>query len=316
MAEAQTVADKLKAAKARAAAGSNRPKPRSYTLADNDSAPPKVMIYAHSGCGKTYFIIGLLLYGERVFVLSTDFGSNGLATVKNALKKMARFYDPATEQWTAAGNEILSRVRAIDLATYRDIVDFLDNPVEFVPDLDEWAPTVFMWEGFTTFNVDILDEHILSFAPGAENAGDLRYEGFTHTKQDWQGMKRGTVRPVRKFMALTLPNGKPMAKILTALESGGAEINSLTQKAEKTALVHGTGRALMGPAFDVILEAFKTTKDNETKYFYRCEGDSDKYLVKSRGYDLKPIEDADPERVWRRIRAAGGGAGDRQKEAA
>jgi hypothetical protein len=304
---AETVAERLAAAKKRAASGEGKAKPKVYSLVDDDAAPPKVMIYAHSGCGKTYFIIGLLLFGERVFVLSTDFGSNGLATVKNAFRKMPRFFDPATETWTDAGKEILSRVRAIDLSTYPQVIDFIDGPLDMIPDLDVWSPTVMMWEGFTTFNVDILDEHILSFAPGAENSGDLRYEGFTHTKQDWQGMKRGTVRPVRKFMALTLPNGKPMAKILTTLESGGAEMNALTQKVEKTALIHGTGRSLMGPAFDVILEAFKVTKDGETKYFYRCEGDSDKYLVKSRGYDLKAIEEADPERVWRKIRSVGGG---------
>lgn len=304
---AESVAEKLAAAKKRSGGVAGKPKPAAYSLDDDTAAPPKLMIYAHSGCGKTYFIVGLLLEGERVFVLSTDFGSNGLATVKNALRKMPQYFNVETDEWTPAGKEILSRVRAIDLSTYPQVVDFIDNPLDFAPDLDTWAPTVMMWEGFTTFNVDILDEHILSFAPGAENSGDLRYEGFTHTKQDWQGMKRGTVRPVRKFMALTLPNGKPMAKILTTLESGGAELNTLTQKVEKTALVHGTGRALMGPAFDVILEAFKVTKDGETKYYYRCEGDSDKYLVKSRGYDLKPVEDADPARVWRKIRSVGGG---------
>jgi hypothetical protein len=62
----------------------------------------------------------------------------------------------------------------------------------------------------------------------------------------------------------------------------------------------------MGPAFDVIMESYKETKDGEVKYYYRCNGDSEKYLLKSRGYDLKPVEPADGPRVWNVIKSTGG----------
>jgi hypothetical protein len=135
-------------------------------------------------------------------------------------------------------------------------------------------------------------------APGAENAGEMRHEGWTHTKQDWQGHKRGTLRTLRKFLAFVLPNGKRLAKILTALEAQ-ADVNDLTQKTERSVLVHGTGKSLMGPAFDVILQCFKETEkeSGEVRYYYRSAGE--KVLTKSRGYQLAPVEKGDPTRLWK-----------------
>jgi hypothetical protein len=80
-------------------------------------------------------------------------------------------------------------------------------------------------------------------------------------------------------------------------------------------LVQGGARKLMGGGFDVVLVASSKETDKGVEYFYRCKGDTSKYLVKSRGYDLAAIEPADPERVWKIIRATGGGKGDK-KEAA
>lgn len=275
-----SVADKLKAAKQRAEGATKRPRPQAYVLSETESTPVKLLLYGHTGSGKTFFIVGLLAAGERVFVLSSDFGSNGLVTVKNELKRQGKL-------------ELLKNLRVLDVADYQDVIDFFESPEEFAPDLTAFDPTVLVWEGFSSFNIDILDEYILSMAPGAENAGEMRHEGWTHTKQDWQGMKRGTVRALRKFLAFTLPSGKPLAKLLTCLEAQ-PDVNDLTAKTERSVLVHGSAKSLIGPAFDVIMECFT----EGGKWFYRTSADTGKYMTKSRGFELRPIEDAEPERVW------------------
>ncbi len=289
--------ERLKAAKQKNAEGgggeADKPLPKAYSLLEDASTPIKMLIYGFTGGGKTFFVVGLLLAGEKVFVLSTDFGANGLVTVKNELRRRGRL-------------DLLSNLRVLDLGDYEHIIKFLEEPGVFVTDLNDYDPTVFVWEGFSSFNIDILDEYILTKAPGAEGAGELRHAGFTHTKQDWQGMKRGTGRAVRKFLNFSLPNGKPIHKIMTALEST-PQNDAFTNKTARGALVHGSGRDLMGPGFDVIIEAFKaapkgTEEEDKISFFYRCEGDSEKYQLKARGYDLKPIEPADPERIWKILR--------------
>jgi len=276
------LADKLKAT-----VKNTRAKPQAYAIKDTSDLATKLLLYGHSGSGKTFFLVGVLLAGERILVLSTDFGGNGLLTVVNELKRIGRL-------------DLLDNLRALDLAEYEDIRDFFDDSVSFVPDLMTFNPTVLVWEGFSYFNIGILDEYILSKAPGAEGAGELRHEGFTHTKQDWQGMKRGTVRLLGKFMAWTLPNGGKVHKILTCLEAQ-PEIDDLTQKSLRSVLVHGTGKALIGPPFDAVIETYKEEKKGgeAVEFKYRCEGASDKFLVKSRGFQLNPIENAEPERIWR-----------------
>jgi hypothetical protein len=270
-----------------------RVKPTPYSLADDSSAPPKLALYSHTGQGKTFMLNGMVQNGERVCVMSTDFGTNGLASVKNELKRLGK-------------TDLLGNIRGIDLNDYEDIESFWLNPQEFMPDLAEFRPTVMCWDGFSSFNVDIVDEYVLKHAPGAENAGELRYSGLTHTQQDWAGTKRGTVRTLRKFLGCQIPGVPPMAKYLTCLEAAKADLDQLTGKPQKHPLIQGSARGLFGPAFDIILQAYSEEKDGGVKYFYRCSGD-EKYLVKSRGYPLRPVEDADPYRIWKIIRETGGG---------
>jgi hypothetical protein len=274
-------------------ATTERVRPVSYSLADEGIAPPKLALYGHTGTGKTFMLVGMLLNGERVMAMSTDFGTNGLSSVKNELKKRGR-------------TDLLANVRGIDLMKYDDVEDFWINPLDFIPDIVDFQPTLAMWDGFSSFNIDIVDEYVLSHAPGAENAGELRHVGLTHTQQDWAGTKRATVRNLRRFLNCQIPGVRPMAKYLTCLEAAKAELDQLTGKPQKHPLIHGTGRGLFGPAFDIIMQAYSEEKDGGVKYFYRCSGD-EKYLTKTRGYPLKTIEDADPVRIWKIIRETGGG---------
>lgn len=284
---AETLAERMAAAKARAKGATARHRPAPYNLNAEGDDPVKLMLFGHLASGKTYFIIGLLLSGERVYVLSSDFGGNGLLTVKNALKSIGRL-------------DLLKNIRGLDVSTYDDVIDFLENPVAFDAEIEKFDPTAFMWEGFSSFNIDILDEYILSMAPGANNAGDLRHAGFTHTQQDWQGMKRGTLRALRKALAFSLPSGKRIHKIVTAHQSKPTN-NELTNQTERGPLIQSSARDLAGGGFDVILQCYKEEEKEtkEVKHFYRCTGASDKFSVKNRGFQLKAVMEADPEKVWK-----------------
>jgi hypothetical protein len=282
---AVSLADKMKAAKARATGSTKKPRPQEYSLNAEGDDPVKLMLFGSIGSGKSFFIVGMLLEGERVFVLSTDFGGNGLVSVKNELKRLGRL-------------DLLKNLRGVDLATYEDLADFWDAPLEFAPTILEFDPTVFMWEGASAFNIDMLDEYILTMAPGAEKSGELRHAGFTHTTQDWQGMKRGTMRQFRRAISFTLPNGKRMHKIVTAHESK-MQNNELTNRTEKGPLIQGSARDLIGGGFDVVLQCLKEEKGEDIVYKYRAVGASDKLAVKNRGFAIKGVMEADPQKVWR-----------------
>lgn len=283
---APSLAEKMAAAKARVTGTTKRTRPQEFVLNPEGDDPVKLMLFGPIASGKTFFIVALLLEGERVFVVSTDFGGNGLITVKNELKRLGRL-------------DLLSNLKGLDLATYEDISDFWESPLEFAPSILDFDPTVIVWEGVSAFNIDILDEYILSMAPGAEKSGELRHAGFTHTQQDWQGMKRGTMRQLRHFVSFILPNGKRLHKIVTAHESK-PQNNDLTNKTEKGPLLQGSARDLATGGFDVVLQCLKEeTKDGEVAYKYRAVGASDKLAVKNRGFALKGVMDADPVKVWR-----------------
>src|SRR5512139_1676099 len=50
----------------------------------------KAMLYGRGGTGKTYAMVPLLLDGLKIFVLTTDIGGDGLATVEAELRYMGR----------------------------------------------------------------------------------------------------------------------------------------------------------------------------------------------------------------------------------
>lgn len=281
---AETLADKMAAAKARAKGGTSKARPQEFSLDPGGNNLIKVLLFGAIAAGKTYFYLGPLLNGEKVFVLSTDFGGDGLITLVNALVEMKR-------------EDLIPNIKGLNLSNYEDLAEFWDDPLAFAPTLETFDPTVFGWEGTSAFNIDMLDEYILSMAPGAANSGELRHAGFTHTTQDWQGMKRGTMRQFRKALAFALPNGKRLHKIVTSHESK-PQNNELTNKTERGPLIQGSARDLVGGGFDVVLQCFKEDKGEEIGYKYRAVGASDKYAVKNRGFKLKGVMDADPAKVW------------------
>lgn len=145
-------------------------------------------------------------------------------------------------------------------------------------------------EGFSIFNNDLLDE----YSDKNDEFRDVT-EGFAH----WYDIKRATMRALRKFFGFILPDGTRMHKIMTSLE-GKAQVNKMTNESEKAPLVQTGARDFVGGGFDVVINCCKEeSKDGHEEFFYRCAGASSKYAVKNRDFALKPVEKADPERIWK-----------------
>lgn len=275
----ENVLEKLKEAKARASSvtgAADRPRPQAAKLSDDGTV--KVGVFGPLGSGKTKFLEGPLYCGERVLAISTDFGGNGLLTLTNGFRKAGR-------------EDLCGNLMNVDLSEYEHVIEFLEKPDLYVPGLDEFDPTVFAWDGFSTFNIDLLDEYSEKFPDKVEG---LKRDKWGH----WADVKRATMRSMRKFFGFRLPNGKKLHKIMTFVEAK-ADNNELTNVTEKAPMIQGGAKDLSTGGFDVVLNCYSEEKDGELKFFYRCQGASGKYAVKNRDFPLKAVEAADPTAVWK-----------------
>ena len=286
MAETTATLNETKAKLQTAAAKGARkvaPKARTYTGRDLVSEYKKLLAWGHSGDGKTHLLLGPVLAGERLLVGSADFGGQGLTTVVEALKRLKK-------------EDLLDNIRGVDLTTYEEVVTFVEDPGQFFEGLETFAPTVDVLEGFSGFQIDLLDEYILSFESKEMKDNELRDAGLVSSRQDWAGMKRGTMRVMRKFLGLNI-GSTPQHKIVTAL-GGKQGMNDLTKATEQTPLIQGSARDLIGAGFDLVLRCASKEVNGKVEYFYHTGADKSKFAVKTRGVELPSIMDADPLKLW------------------
>jgi hypothetical protein len=270
-------------------------KVKAYSGADVMESNRKAMFYGGQGTGKTFTALGPLLADLKVLGISTDIGGNGFVTLGNELKRLGRL-DLFHENF-----------RGLDLVKYEQVAAFLEADVGIQEILETgWTPDVLLWDGFSTFQVDMTDEYVLKME-SRETDSQLRGAGLVAGKQDWAAIKRATLRPLRKFLAKSY--GETTHKILTCVEKVTEDQDS-GRVISIGPLVQGSSRDLAGLGFDVIIQTFKTVKmkdknnpkqGRETKFFYRTADDSDRRVTKSRGFDLEAIMDADPLELWRAL---------------
>lgn len=259
-------------------AGKKRPRPQATKM--SKSKFRKVLGFGLLGSGKTSLINGPLELGERVFVASADFGGHGLVSVENAFagRKKLEVYE--------------NNVMNVSLGNYEEVIEFLEQPILYAPDINDFDPTVFFFDGASTFNGDYLDEY-------AEEA-DSNFRSLSDDKYGhWYDIKRGTLRFTRKFFAFALPNGKEMHKIMTALQSK-PDVNEMTNKTEVMPMIQGGAKELLGGGFDVVVNCYREEdSEGNQKFFYRFGGDGSKFAVKNRGFNLKGVQEADPVHLWK-----------------
>jgi hypothetical protein len=272
---------------------------RSYTLDDDEGDWHKVMTYGLPGTGKTYVIIGYLLNGEKVYVMNTDLGGNGLGTVKRHLKKIGR-------------TDLLKNLAFVDLADYDEVEVFLTNPTKVVNsdefDLWAWAPTVLVWEGYSFFQQVHVDEKVLSMAAVAKDGVskvELRNEGMFAVEADWNAIRRLTIRHANKFLNIHNPvTGQRIHKYVTFQEKDPEKDSEGKVKiGGKVLPMLWTGAAtLMSAGFDLVIHTVGKNKADGAEYFYECVQTDTKY-GKNREYPLKGIAPADWTSIWAKIKS-------------
>ncbi len=274
--------------------------PRAKKLSDRESRAYKILLFGKQGSGKTLSIVGLLLHGFKVFVISTDMGGDGLETVEMELGRLGRL-------------ELFDNVIHVTLPTYDNVMNFLDNPQSVYPEIYTEGIDWLFWDGFSGYQQINLAEEIGSMTPaksGDKEVSDARESGLQFEMQDWGMVRNGTIRPLSKFIALNnAVTGQVWHKIVTCLEGtrvvrSGSGINITTSYVDtKEPLIQGAACKLLGPAFDLIINTRigAGEEKEKRKYLYVCAGHESVDGPKTRGLELPPIFDADMYKLWEEI---------------
>lgn len=264
----------------------------------------KILAYGEPGMGKTRGIEAFLTAGLRVFVISSDMGGSGLKTVKQELVRAGR-------------RDLLGNLKELEIAEYKDVgelLDVLNDPAavgvvtvetpEGEKDLWDWDPDMLVWEGFGNFQTNDVVNYVLEkTTPGYDKVSDSRVEGLRAELQDYDSIKRGTMKYVNDFLRTHNPRtGKVLHKYVTMHENAPKE-GEAGAKAE--VMLIGAARKAIAGGFDLVIRMTrKLQKDDTTgerKPVYTYEVETAKATTKTRGYDLPPMMEADMNVVWRRI---------------
>lgn len=268
----------------------------------------KILGYGEPGMGKTRAIKAFLLAGLKVWVLSSDMGGSGLKTVKQELTREGHW-------------ELLRNLKELEIAEYKDVGELLDvlndagaaQAVTVETEAGEtglwdWDPDVLVWEGFGNFQTNDVVNYVLeSTSPGYDKVSDARVEGLRAELQDYDSIKRGTIKYINDFLRTHNPvTGKMLHKYVTMHENAPKE-GEVGSKAE--VMLTGAARKSIAGGFDLVIRmSRRTVRDDATgekkpEYMYDIE--TARATTKARGYDLPPTMKADMGEVWRRINTLG-----------
>ncbi len=273
--------------------------PRVKKLSEEQAITFKALLFGPTGSGKTYAIKGLLEHGFKVFVISTDIGGDGLMTVKNAMRDRP---------------DLQANCSSVVLGTYSEVVDFLDKPESVYPEIYTDDPDWIIWDGFSSFQANLLADEIGQMTParseGGKEVSEARESGLQLELQDWGMVRAGTVRNLDKFLKLhNRRTGKVWHKLVTCLEgmktirSGSGAQATTTYTDSKEPMLQGSALKLVGPAFDLILNTriVASQDDAPRAYAYVCAGHDSLAGPKTRGLTLHSVEGGDFYYLWKKI---------------
>ncbi len=278
-----------------------KPLPPARPLSDASQDFRKIASFAFSGRGKTYFLIGLLRAGLKVYVAETDMGGSGLATVREALRDSGELH-------------LLDNLMSRDFAgqdCYENFKAFCDTGNETVSTLDgvsmslwDWDPDFLVWEGLSNWQARYCNDKILSYDATrvGDKASDLRKAGIAlEGYGDWDGIQNETLRHIDRFLCLHNPNtGKRIHKYVT-FQSDRQDEDLLTGENKRGPLMKGRARGYLVGGFDLIIEITSTAIGQNVKYQYKCElGGSS--VAKKRGLHVEPAMEADSCKLWELIK--------------
>jgi hypothetical protein len=248
----------------------------------------KLGFFGPPGSGKTFFLLGPLLAGERVFVITTDFGGNGLRTIKEELRRRGK-------------PELLDNLANIDISDWKSLESVLDGINDVMiggeKTLWQWRPTMFVLEGMSNAQMNHLDDYVLGF-DGGTKASEARAAGIDADERDWGRVRREMVKKVNTFLFTHNPDGTFVHKVITFYE-GEPKEDKITKEIKPNVLLQGGIRSFIGGAFDAMIR----TRKLGGKHIY--EIDVEKTATKNRGLDLLAQEPGDPLKLWLKITGKG-----------
>jgi len=256
------------------------PRVKVSTLSDIEDRILKMMLYGGQGTGKTFVICALLELGYKILILTTDFGGDGLNTVRLEMKRWKK-------------KHLLKNTRVVEATGYDAIRDFIDNPTTYVEGLwTEFVPDLIFWDGFSAFQQVDIAEHVSDSGKGDDS--DLKFE-----MSQWGMVRNATIRTVNDFLNMGSGDHKPH-KIVTCLEE--VKVKEGTQEDKLAPLMQGAGKILAGAGFDLIWRVscnMVGTGDNvSASYKYQTKPDGTKRVGKSRGFDVPYELPADMYHTW------------------
>lgn len=247
-----------------------------------------LLLFGEYGSGKTFTVIGLLLLGMKVLVLNTDFGKNGINTVKSYFKDHPEHA------------HLLKNLRIVDL-DLQGFMGFCRTPDTIVEDVYTWDPDVLFWDGATAFQQADLEAEICG--------NDFLRESSDWA--DWRKTRNGTIFPLMKLMEQhNLTTGKRWSKVVTTLEKESMDKRRSASPDEKRKgldlipgsekrgpMLHTEARDIAGAGFDIIFQSLKQTIGDKEKFLFQSRGKE--LMVRDRGFNFPARMDADFAAIFR-----------------
>lgn len=258
-----------------------------------------VMLVGPLASGKTLAVVALLKHGLKVLHINTDLGTTGLMTVRNKLAKEDL-------------SNLESNLVTLDIDTYEEMWQFLENPESFFPDIYKFGFDVLFWDGFANYHHSHIGNKVADMIP--ERKGEVseqRESGLQMEVQDWGMIKSATLKSLDKFFRLhNKVDGKVWHKIVTCQPKYFQRKPKPGEKGEYVETIQvnlsGASQIIMGAAFDLIIyckiQKSLTTDKVEYKYITSANGDN---CCKNREFDLLPEEPADFYKLWEKITTQG-----------
>lgn len=268
-------------------------KKQAKVFADIDINQINILLIGPWGSGKTYFLVGLLEHGLKVFCLSTDFGGSGLVTVRNELRKLGK-------------SHLEKNLVELVLESYDEVTQFLEKPEEFFPDFYKFGFDLLFWDGFDNFQQSHISDFVADMVPEGrkKEVSEAREAGLQFEQQDWGQIKQATTRALNRFFKLhnkvdgTIWHKVVCSKSKTIQKKIG---DSMQYVEVLQPNIQGAAQTLMGAAFSLILLTnAKTNSKNEKvfEYYTFATGDA---TCKNRGFNLPDRMEAKPYELWKTI---------------
>jgi len=251
--------------------------PSADLLSKEGSNPAKILLFGPSGSGKTHALAALVEAGERLFVVSTEPGGNGLVTLKHFFEALGT-------------PELLTSIFRVDPTTYSACNEILRDPLKAYPALKKFSPTVIVWEGFSTFQLTQIDLEVMPDMLRPQDRFDY-----------WDRIRRGTIRIHDRFLAC---GQGQWHHILTCHEDDPTEREGAGAADKKRALVQGSAKKAVYAGYDLILRMYveEDLLDASKRTFRYQTGAVDRVEVKNRGFDIPSAGEMDMKEIWKKIR--------------